>query len=162
MTPAEGEEGTNPILQGTKDNTTIRSVKRHPTLSTTTRTDTSQSINKSQQHQKQEEEQVVASEAPAGRQPINKKKNSSKKQTKKPAFRIHPGGLAGYLGALTGHPSFVDIRAKQNTHVGYLPKKSLDRIIERNPKVMMKLAKQLVDSLSPLCKYSRESFTMVH
>lgn len=154
MTPAEGEEGTNPILQGTKDTTSIRPIKHHPASSSTTSGDTSQST-KPQQHQQQEEEQVVASEAPAGRQTINKKKKSSKKQTKKPAFRIHPGGLAGYLGALTGHPSFVDIRAKQNTYVGYLPKKSVDRIVERNPKVMMKLAKQLVDSLSPLCKYSR-------
>ncbi|KAI8331344.1 hypothetical protein BC941DRAFT_517593 [Chlamydoabsidia padenii] len=141
MTPTEGEEGsTNPILQG--NNNKIRPVKQSSSIMGFCSKMETQSSNKSQQ--------VVASEAPAGRQPISTQKKSKKKQTKKLAFHIHPGGLAGYLGALTGHPSFVDIRAKQNTFVGYLSKKSLDRLIDRNPTVMIKLAKQLVDSLSPL------------
>ncbi|ORX58843.1 hypothetical protein DM01DRAFT_1381495 [Hesseltinella vesiculosa] len=95
--------------------------------------------------------QTVASEAPAGRQSNREKATQGRKQqVKKPHFRVGPGGLIGYLDALTGHPSFVAVRAKTNTYVGFLPKKTLDRIIEKNPIVMMKLAKQLVDSLSPL------------
>ncbi|CAO3622402.1 unnamed protein product [Cunninghamella blakesleeana] len=95
-------------------------------------------------------DQTIASEAPAGRIPITQKEQSNKKQIKKPKFLIYPGGIVGYLDALTGHPSFVDIRAKTNTYIGYLPKKTLNRIIDKNPTVMMKLAKQLVDSLSAL------------
>ncbi|CAO3612446.1 unnamed protein product [Cunninghamella echinulata] len=100
--------------------------------------------------QNQARDQTIASEAPAGRKPTTQKEQSYKKQIKRPKFLIYPGGIAGYLDALTGHPSFIDIRAKTNTYVGYLPKKTLDRIIDKNPTVMMKLAKQLVDSLSAL------------
>ncbi|CAO3600064.1 unnamed protein product [Absidia cylindrospora] len=166
MAPTECEEGSNPILQGSNDKTSIRPVNQRSTTTSKRRSSSSGSggkskfsarddsetllFNKSQHQHQDTDDQAVASEAPAGRQPRDKQKKSNKKQVKTPAFRIHPGGLAGYLGALTGHPSFVDIRAKQNTYVGYLSKKTLDRIIDRNPMVMMKLAKQLVDSMSPL------------
>lgn len=182
MTPTEGEEGNSPILHGNTDQTSIKPVKRRSSMKnrlSAADSDNNDDDNDSNKdgtnktdHQPGEEEegeendegsspfskqddptnQAVASEAPAGRQPRDEQKKSNKKQVKKPSFRIHPGGLAGYLGALTGHPSFVDIRAKRNTYVGYLSKKTLDRIMDRNPVVMMKLAKQLVDSLSPLCK----------
>ncbi|KAI8093035.1 uncharacterized protein BX664DRAFT_260351 [Halteromyces radiatus] len=165
MTPTEGEEGNTPILQSNNEQSSIRPVRRKSNLtkrmSTSSGSKSKQKFstislfpsvdsNKHQQQLQNRQNEVVASEAPAGRLPSDKQKKFNKKQIKKPAFRIHPGGLAGYLDALTGHPSFVDIRAKQNTYVGYLPKKSLDRIVDRNPNVMMKLAKQLVDSLSPL------------
>ncbi|KAI8340906.1 hypothetical protein BC941DRAFT_228183 [Chlamydoabsidia padenii] len=171
MTPIEGEEGSSPILHGNNDQTSIKPIKRRSSMKnrlsaadSDNNEDTldkngneeenddanSSSSSSSKTQQEDIANQAVASEAPAGRQPIDKKQKSNKKQVKKPAFRIHPGGLAGYLGALTGHASFVDIRAKRNTFVGYLSKKTLDRIMDRNPMVMMKLAKQLVDSISPL------------
>ncbi|CAB4407419.1 unnamed protein product [Rhizophagus irregularis] len=34
----------------------------------------------------------------------------------------------GYLAALTGFPSFVNIRASTDTYVGFLPKQSLNKI----------------------------------
>ncbi|KAI8063831.1 hypothetical protein BC940DRAFT_348960 [Gongronella butleri] len=96
-------------------------------------------------------EKTVASEAPAGHQSIRQgAMGGRKRRIKKPHFRVSPGGLVGYLDALTGHPSFVEIRAKTDTYVGFLPKKTLDRVVDKNPSILMKLAKQLVDSLSPL------------
>ncbi|CAG8440911.1 17315_t:CDS:2 [Dentiscutata heterogama] len=87
--------------------------------------------------------------------PMHKKKesistNSSNKFTDKSLFMIKPGGLAGYLAALTGFPSFVTIRASTDTYIGYLSKSSLNRLMERNPNVLLTLAKRLIMLLSPL------------
>lgn len=98
------------------------------------------------------EDKVVASEVPAGRAKEDKNENDQEK-VKKPLFIIKPGGLAGYLDALTGFPSFVEIKAKTDTYVGYVSKKRLDRITDKNPAVMLKLANQLVGHVSPLSKY---------
>ncbi|KAI8920993.1 hypothetical protein DFJ77DRAFT_448181 [Powellomyces hirtus] len=65
-------------------------------------------------------------------------------------FLIKPGGLAGYLAAVTGYISFVSIRAKTDVYVGFLPKAVLDRYIERHPSVLLSLAKRLISQLSPL------------
>ncbi|RKO92173.1 hypothetical protein BDK51DRAFT_35697 [Blyttiomyces helicus] len=65
-------------------------------------------------------------------------------------FLIGPGGLAGYLAALAGHSSFVTIRAKTNVALGFLPKVYLDRYVERNPAILLLLAKRLISQISPL------------
>ncbi|CAG8498260.1 9095_t:CDS:2 [Ambispora gerdemannii] len=70
--------------------------------------------------------------------------------TDRTLFMIKPGGLAGYLAALTGFPSFVNIRASTNTYVGFLSKSSLNRLMEKNPNVLLTLAKRLISLLSPL------------
>jgi lysophospholipid hydrolase len=98
------------------------------------------------------EDKVLASESPAGRTSENHKDKDDEEKVKKPLFIIKPGGLTGYLDALTGFPSFVEIRAKTDTYVGYLSKKRLDRITDKNPSVMLKLANQLVGHVSPLSK----------
>lgn len=69
-----------------------------------------------------------------------------------PLFSIKAGGLAGYLSALSGYPSFVTISAHTNTYVGYLSKSSLDRVMERNPTVLLTLAKRLITLVSPIGK----------
>lgn len=69
---------------------------------------------------------------------------------KKGIFYIHPGGLAGYLAALTGNTSFVNIQAKSDVLVGLMPKAILDRYVEKYPNVLLCLAKRLVNQLSPL------------
>ncbi|CEP11574.1 hypothetical protein [Parasitella parasitica] len=96
------------------------------------------------------QDKVVASEAPAGRGNENNKNEDDQEKAKKPLFIIKPGGLAGYLDALTGFPSFVEIKAKTDTYVGYVSKKRLDRITDKSPSVMLKLANQLVGHVSPL------------
>lgn len=107
-----------------------------------------------QQQKSTAKDTVIASEAPAGRTHRDRKFCDGHEKEKKPIFTIKPGHLAGYLGALTGSPSFVEIKAKTNCYVGYVSKKRLDRIIEKNPAVMLKLAHQLVSHVSPLSKYN--------
>jgi lysophospholipid hydrolase len=51
---------------------------------------------------------------------------------------------------ILGHASFVTIRAKTDAQVGFLPKASLDRYMERYPNVLLTLAKRLITQLSPL------------
>ncbi|CAG8534116.1 693_t:CDS:2 [Cetraspora pellucida] len=102
--------------------------------------------------------QTTASEIPAPNSSMKstyKKKetittNSSNKSRDKSLFMVKPGGLAGYLAALTGFPSFVNIRASTDTYIGYLSKNSLNRLTERNPNVLLTLAKRLIRLLSPL------------
>ncbi|CAE6472105.1 unnamed protein product [Rhizoctonia solani] len=65
-------------------------------------------------------------------------------------FTVKTGGIAGYLASLTGTPSYVDIRAKTDTYVGFLPSHALERLLERRPIVLLTLAKRLISLLSPL------------
>lgn len=65
-------------------------------------------------------------------------------------FTVKPGGIAGYLSSLSGFPSYVDIRAKTDCYVGFLPAKALERIMDRKPIVLLTLAKRLISLLSPL------------
>ncbi|KAF9111573.1 phosphatidylcholine and lysophosphatidylcholine phospholipase [Mortierella sp. AM989] len=71
-------------------------------------------------------------------------------KSRHPLFSIHAGGLAGYLSALSGYPSFVTIAARTNAYVGYLSKTTLDRVMERNPTVLLTLAKRLITLVSPI------------
>ena len=65
-------------------------------------------------------------------------------------FLVKPGGLAGYLGSISGFPSFCEIRAKTDVLVGFLPRPSLERIMEKQPVVLLTMAKRLISLLSPL------------
>ncbi|KDE07905.1 hypothetical protein MVLG_01815 [Microbotryum lychnidis-dioicae p1A1 Lamole] len=71
-------------------------------------------------------------------------------KTSTPLFTVKPGGIAGYLSSLSGFPSYVDITAKTECYVGFLPAKALDRIMDRKPIVLLTLAKRLISLLSPL------------
>lgn len=100
-----------------------------------------------------QQRRTVMSEAPAGRSYDGDNQKNKSKRTKKPLFSIKAGGLAGYLAAMSGYPSFVEIRAATDTFVGYITKQTLERIIDRNPIVMLTLAKRLISILSPLSKF---------
>ncbi|KAF8980826.1 phosphatidylcholine and lysophosphatidylcholine phospholipase [Haplosporangium bisporale] len=76
--------------------------------------------------------------------------SSIQKKAPHPLFSIKAGGLAGYLSALSGYPSFVTISARTNAYVGYLSKAALDRVMERNPTVLLTLAKRLITLVSPM------------
>ncbi|KAL5534044.1 hypothetical protein ACEPAG_504 [Sanghuangporus baumii] len=65
-------------------------------------------------------------------------------------FTVNPGGIAGYLASLCGVPSYVDITAKMDTYVGFLPYHALERLLEKRPIVLLTLAKRLISLLSPL------------
>ncbi|KAF9055952.1 hypothetical protein BJ165DRAFT_1429740 [Panaeolus papilionaceus] len=65
-------------------------------------------------------------------------------------FTVKPGGIAGYLASLCNTASYVDITAKTDTYVGFLPLPALERILEKKPIVLLTLAKRLISMLSPL------------
>ncbi|KAK7465552.1 phosphatidylcholine and lysophosphatidylcholine phospholipase [Stygiomarasmius scandens] len=65
-------------------------------------------------------------------------------------FTVKPGGIAGYLASLCHSASYVDIKAKTDTYVGFLPSHALERILEKRPIVLLTLAKRLISLLSPL------------
>ncbi|EPT03439.1 hypothetical protein FOMPIDRAFT_1035433 [Fomitopsis schrenkii] len=72
------------------------------------------------------------------------------KDTHKPLFTVRPGGIAGYLSSLCQIASYVDIVAKTDTYVGFLPSPALDRLLEKRPIVLLTLAKRLISLLSPI------------
>ncbi len=49
--------------------------------------------------------------------------------------------------------SYVDIVAKTDTYVGFLPSPALERLLERRPIVLLTLAKRLISLLSPLGEF---------
>ncbi|KAI1314315.1 phosphatidylcholine and lysophosphatidylcholine phospholipase [Mortierella claussenii] len=92
-------------------------------------------------------------QSPAVLKPSTSKSNNNssiQKNQTRPLFCIQAGGLAGYLSALSGYPSFVTISARTNAYVGYLSKAALDRVMERNPTVLLTLAKRLITLVSPI------------
>ncbi|KAL0580670.1 phosphatidylcholine and lysophosphatidylcholine phospholipase [Marasmius crinis-equi] len=72
------------------------------------------------------------------------------KDNRKHLFTVKPGGIAGYLASLCHSPSYVDIIAKTDVYVGFLPSHALERILEKRPIVLLTLAKRLISLLSPL------------
>lgn len=82
--------------------------------------------------------------------PDTAEKDAGKKSSSVPLFTVKPGGIAGYLSSLSGFPSYVDITAKTDCYVGFLPAKALERIMDRKPIVLLTLAKRLISLLSPL------------
>ncbi|BEJ14129.1 hypothetical protein CspHIS471_0313030 [Cutaneotrichosporon sp. HIS471] len=72
------------------------------------------------------------------------------KKDEEQLFTVKPGGLAGYLASLCGTESYVNITAKTDCFVGFLPQSALEHIMERRPIVLLTLAKRLLSLLSPL------------
>ncbi|TFK56806.1 patatin-domain-containing protein [Heliocybe sulcata] len=68
----------------------------------------------------------------------------------KPLFTVRPGGIAGYLASLCNIPSYIEIKAKTDAYVGFLPSHAMERLIEKRPIVLLTLAKRLISLLSPL------------
>ena len=85
-----------------------------------------------------------------GRNADTTEQGSARNTASKPLFSVKPGGIAGYLSSLTGYPSYVDITAKTDAYVGFLPAKALERMMDRKPIVLLTLAKRLISLLSPL------------
>jgi lysophospholipid hydrolase len=56
----------------------------------------------------------------------------------------------GFTASLCSTASYVDIRAKTDTYVGFLPSHALERLLEKRPIVLLTLARRLISLLSPL------------
>jgi lysophospholipid hydrolase len=63
---------------------------------------------------------------------------------------IKPGGLAGYVGTISSYRSFIDVVAKTDVYVGFLPRLSIERIVDRYPIVLLTMAKRLTNLLPRL------------
>jgi lysophospholipid hydrolase len=63
---------------------------------------------------------------------------------------IKPGGIAGYIGTISSYRSFIDVVAKTDVYVGFLPRSSLERIVEKYPVVLLTMAKRLTSLLPKL------------
>lgn len=97
---------------------------------------------------------------PLRRAPTNISRNSSihgsshggkrRSQSRTSLFLIKPGGLAGYVGTISSYRSFIDVRAKTDVYVGFLPRASLERIVEKFPVVLLTMAKRLTSLLPRL------------
>lgn len=76
-----------------------------------------------------------------------------KKRSRRSLFMTRPGGLAGYLGTISSNRSFVDVTAKTDVYVGFLPRASIERIVERYPVVLLTMAKRLTTLLPRLIQH---------
>lgn len=81
--------------------------------------------------------------------------NSTDGKRRKPTGRkslalIKPGGIAGYIGTISSYRSFIDVVAKTDVYVGFLPRSSLERIVEKYPVVLLTMAKRLTSLLPKL------------
>ncbi|KOS21552.1 Lysophospholipase NTE1 [Escovopsis weberi] len=63
---------------------------------------------------------------------------------------IKPGGLAGYIGCVSSYRSFIDVVAKTDVYVGFLPRASLERIVDKYPIILLTMAKRLTNILPRL------------
>ncbi|KAK3307113.1 uncharacterized protein B0T15DRAFT_553525 [Chaetomium strumarium] len=63
---------------------------------------------------------------------------------------IKPGGLAGYVGTISSYRSFIEVVAKTDVYVGFLPLASIERIVDRYPIVLLTMAKRLTNLLPRL------------
>ncbi|KAK6075099.1 Lysophospholipase NTE1 [Seiridium cupressi] len=63
---------------------------------------------------------------------------------------VKPGGLAGYIGTVSSYRSFIDVVAKTDVYVGFVPRATLERIVEKYPIVLLTMAKRLANLLPRL------------
>lgn len=91
-----------------------------------------------------------ASRPTALRSNTSRTRADGKKKGKKSLFMIKPGGVAGYIGSITSYRSFIDVTAKTDVYVGFLPRAALERITERHPVVLLTMAKRLTSLLPRL------------
>jgi lysophospholipid hydrolase len=82
----------------------------------------------------------------SGAQNPKRKKQSNSKSL----FLIKPGGLAGYMGTVSAYRSFIDVTAKTDVYVGFLPRNVVEKVVERHPIVLLTMAKRLANLLPRL------------
>jgi lysophospholipid hydrolase len=73
-----------------------------------------------------------------------------KSNSRRSLFLIKPGGLAGYVGTISSYRSFVDVRAKTDVYVGFLPRASLEILVEKYPIILLTMAKRMTSLLPRL------------
>lgn len=90
---------------------------------------------------------------PSGAPSLTRKVSDKKSVKRESLFLIKPGGIAGYLGTMTSYRSYVDVTAKSDVYVGFLPRASVERILDRYPVVLLTAAKRLTTLLPKLIQH---------
>lgn len=80
----------------------------------------------------------------------NRTAGQKRVQSRKSLFLIKPGGLAGYVGTVSAYRSFVDVRAKTDVYVGFLPRASVELMVDKYPVVLLTMAKRMTSLLPRL------------
>ncbi|KAI0404201.1 patatin-like phospholipase [Xylaria palmicola] len=63
---------------------------------------------------------------------------------------VKPGGIAGYISTVSSYRSFIDVVAKTDAYVGFIPRATVEKIVERYPIVLLTMAKRLTSLLPRL------------
>lgn len=63
---------------------------------------------------------------------------------------VKPGGLAGYIDTVSSYRSFIDVVAKTDVYVGFIPRTAIEKIMERYPIVLLTMAKRFTHLLPKL------------
>ncbi|KAI0457671.1 patatin-like phospholipase [Xylaria acuta] len=85
--------------------------------------------------------------------PNHTRKNLDGKRSALPRRRVglvKPGGIAGYISTVSSYRSFIDVVAKTDVYVGFIPRATLEKIVERYPIVLLTMAKRLTSLLPRL------------
>lgn len=80
----------------------------------------------------------------------NTEANKSVKTERRRVGLVKPGGLAGYIGTVSSYRSFIDVVAKTDAYVGFIPRATVEKIVERYPIVLLTMAKRLTHLLPRL------------
>lgn len=76
--------------------------------------------------------------------------SQKQKHPRRSVALVKPGGLAGYIGSVSSYRSFIDVTAKTDVYVGFLPRASLERIVDKYPIILLTMAKRLTHILPRL------------
>ncbi|TID25041.1 lysophospholipase NTE1 [Venturia nashicola] len=90
---------------------------------------------------------TMASGGISSSNPSKPRDKAPKKRHRQTLQLARPGSIAGYLPAISAFRSFVDVSAKSDVVVGFLPRASLERLVERYPIILLTLAKRLTSVL---------------
>lgn len=63
---------------------------------------------------------------------------------------VKPGGIAGYISTVSSYRSFIDVVAKTDVYVGFIPRTTLEKIVDKYPIVLLAMAKRLTSLLPRL------------
>lgn len=73
-----------------------------------------------------------------------------KKNNYNELYTVKPGGIAGFIASVLSSKSFVEVRAKTDVYVGFLPQATIERLSEKYPLMLLGMANTLTGSLSDL------------
>lgn len=65
-------------------------------------------------------------------------------------FMVKPGGITGYQSSISGHKSFIQVIARSDCLVGRLSNECLEKIMDKQPQILLTLAKRLIELLPPM------------